>query len=90
MTREYSVADARQHLAALIDEVQRGQAVRLTRRGQPVAVVISPAEFDRLVSGRPALAEALAMFRASGEGVEDVDEIFEVRDRSPGRRFDDL
>jgi PHD/YefM family antitoxin component YafN of YafNO toxin-antitoxin module len=59
----------------------------LTRRGKPVAVLISVAEYERLSRGRPDLWSLLKAFRERNELEEiDVEEIFaDVRDRSPGR-----
>lgn len=89
MAREYSIAEARRQFASLVDEVQQGRTVRLTRRGKTVAVLLSVSEFDRLVSARPPLWPALAAFRAAGAPVDDVDEVFQdVRDRTPGRPID--
>jgi prevent-host-death family protein len=48
MTRTYSVAEARSSLPAIIDQAESGVGVELTRRGKPVAVVISLREFERL------------------------------------------
>lgn len=36
-----SVADAKSHLSALIDEVQSGAEVVITRRGRPVARLVA-------------------------------------------------
>ncbi len=43
--RSYSVAEARQNLARLIRTAEHGRAVRITRRGQPVAVLLSASEY---------------------------------------------
>jgi len=40
MRRGYPMARARQQLARIVDEVQSGFTVELTRRGKPVARVI--------------------------------------------------
>ena len=48
MTRKYSVAEARSSLPTIIDQAESGLGVELTRRGKPVAVVISVREFERL------------------------------------------
>ena len=42
VTKRYSIAEARAILPTLVDEVQAGNEVELTRRGKPVAVVVSP------------------------------------------------
>jgi len=53
MTRKYSVAEARSSLPAIIDQAESGLDVELTRRGKPVAIVISVREFERLRGERP-------------------------------------
>ena len=48
MEKKYSIAEARQQLAAIVREAERTGAVRITRRGQVVARLISEDEFQRL------------------------------------------
>ena len=33
----YSIAEAKAHLSALLDQVARGEVITLTKRGKPVA-----------------------------------------------------
>lgn len=40
----YSIAQAKAHLSALIEQVERGEAVTLTKRGKPVARIVSLVE----------------------------------------------
>ena len=47
---EVSVAQARNSLTRLIHEAEGGNAVRITRRGKPVAILVSQEEYDRLES----------------------------------------
>jgi prevent-host-death family protein len=37
----YSIAEAKAQLSALIEQVERGEAVTLTKRGKPVARIVS-------------------------------------------------
>ena len=48
MEKKYSIAEARQQLPAIVHEAERAGAVRITRRGQVVARLISEHEFQRL------------------------------------------
>ena len=48
MEKKYSIAAARQQLPAIVREAERTGAVRITRRGQVVARLISEDEFQRL------------------------------------------
>ena len=52
MDKDYSIAQARHDLPAIVHEVERNGRARITRRGRPVAVVLSIAEFERLLSVR--------------------------------------
>jgi len=86
--KTYSVAEARQNFARLIRSAERGRAIEITRRGEPVAVLLSAAEYLALTRERPFFVEALAVVRER-LGVDDLgigDEEFEgLRDESPGR-----
>ena len=62
MTEHHSIADARRNLPRLIREAQRGKTVRLTRRGEPVAVLVGHRTFERIVAGRRGFGEAYAEF----------------------------
>jgi len=42
MTRTVGAYEAKTHLAALLDEVERGERVTITRHGRPVAVLMPP------------------------------------------------
>jgi prevent-host-death family protein len=45
---DFSIAEAKAQFAQLVNEAEAGQAVRITRRGVPVAVVLSDQEYQRL------------------------------------------
>ncbi|MFI5308862.1 MAG: type II toxin-antitoxin system Phd/YefM family antitoxin [Polyangiales bacterium] len=89
MPRKYSVAEARAQLPSILDEVESGADVELTRRGKAVAVMVSIDEYERMHSERgdfrTAYAEFLKTHRLSEIG---VDKTFseEIRDRSTGRK----
>ena len=48
--KSVSIADAKNRLTELLYEAEEGQAVQVTRRGQPVAVLVSEADYLRLKS----------------------------------------
>jgi len=48
MERTFSIAEAKDRLPRLVHAAEAGVPVALTRRGKPVAVLISMAEYDRL------------------------------------------
>ena len=41
----YSIAEAKAHLSALVEQVERGEAVTLTKRGRAVARIVPLIEF---------------------------------------------
>lgn len=88
MPKSYSIAEARNDLPGLIHDVERGGPVRITRRGMPVAVILSVQEYERIAPTKPTFAEAYeAWKRGVGlDGIDvDPDHFAALRDRSPGR-----
>ena len=51
MNDAYSIAQAKNNLSALVHAAEQGHPVRLTRRGKPVAVLISTEQYERI--GKP-------------------------------------
>lgn len=88
MTRTYSVAEARSSLPTIIDQAESGLDVELTRRGRPVAVVISVREFERLRGDRPRFGAAYRRFLETHSlkkvGVDD-DHFASGREKGSGR-----
>lgn len=88
MPKSFSVAEARQNFARLLQTAERGRVVEITRRGQPVAVVLSAAQYLALVGEGPSFKAAIDELRARlgidrlGIGDEDF---AGLRHRSPGR-----
>ena len=48
MEDQYTIAEAKNRLPSIIHSVEKGPSVKLTRRGRPVAVLLSIAEHERL------------------------------------------
>jgi len=89
MPKRYSIAEARSNLPGIVDQAEAGQKIELTRRGKPVAVVMSLRELERLRGERVPFGDAyrrfLKMHPLRNVGVEE--DVFEpVRDRGPGRK----
>jgi len=65
--------EAQNHFGLLLDTAQR-ETVSITRRGRPVAYLLSLQEYDALTQGKadswaqPSTTELLATFRGSGKG----------------------
>ncbi len=89
MAQRYSISDARTSLPAIVDRAEAGQQIELTRRGRPVAVVVSLREFERLRGDRPPFADAYKDFLEKYSLAEvglDEDFVETVRDRGLGRK----
>lgn len=92
--KQATIRDARNQLTSLVHEAERGRAIRLTRRGKPVAVLVSDREYQRLRSAgarRPDFMQFLEGWRreliAKGIPFMADDEITALRERAPGRAF---
>jgi prevent-host-death family protein len=64
--RDRTIREARNSLTALIRDAEKGNSVRLTRHGKPVAVLISVREYRRLsaLSARKDPGQFLERWRA--------------------------
>jgi len=89
MTKTYSVVDARARLPQILDEVEAGSNVGLTRRGHLVAVVLSSKEYQTLSGQRVQFGPAYQAFCQQHDllqmGLSDK-EITALRDKSTGRK----
>jgi prevent-host-death family protein len=80
-------AEARLKLSTIVDEVEAGREVELTRRGKPVAVVLSVREFERLRRERGNFGAAYEAFleeHALNESGLERNFAASVRNRSRG------
>ena len=90
MTDKYSIAEARHNLAAIVHDLDKKDYVELTRRGEPVAVLLSMRAYRRLADPKTDFWEAYQAWRQkyASLAVDIEPEIFEgVRDPSPGREM---
>ena len=88
MSPKYSIAEARHNLAALVHELERKDHIELTRRGEPVAVLLSMQTYKRLTTPKAGFWDAYQKFRQSHslEQLNIEPDVFaNVRDRSAGR-----
>jgi prevent-host-death family protein len=89
MSPRYSIAQARSRLPSLVNQAEAGIDVELTRRGQPVAVLISRREVERLRGKRVHFGDAYKKFIETHSLQEigvDKDFAASVRDRTTGRK----
>ena len=89
MRKQHSIAEARNNLPQLVRQVESGQAIELTRRGEGVAVLLGRREYERLATRSRRFSEAWSEFTQAVDlaALEiDPDEVFnDVRDPRPGR-----
>jgi prevent-host-death family protein len=89
MPQRYSIAEARSRLPRIVDQAEAGIEIELTRRGQPVAVLVSHREFERLRGKRLHFRDAYRKFLKT-HSLRDVgiDDDFgaSARDRTTGRK----
>jgi len=94
MTTSYSIAEARNQFTALVrDAEETNQPVQVTRRGQPVAVILSADEYARLIENQPqqdfwtAYLAWRERWDVDSWEENDDDPFAAVRDKSPGREM---
>jgi prevent-host-death family protein len=89
MAHRYSIAQARTNLPAIVDQAEAGLTVELTRRGKPVAVVVSLREFERSRTGRAGFTDLYRTFLETHAldtvGLE-AGFAASLRDKAPGRK----
>jgi len=88
MAKQFSIAEAKSKLPAIIHSVEDGPSVQLTRHGKPVAVLLSIREYELLVLKKKGFWSALIKFRNAieNEDIKITDADFKgLRDTSFGR-----
>jgi prevent-host-death family protein len=88
MLIRYSIGEARDHFTSLIHKVEQDAAFELTRRGKPVAVIMSVRQYQQLQAEKSGFLSAFDAFRAKFD-IRQLDiqpEILrELRDKNEGR-----
>lgn len=86
-TRQVSIATARSTLPALVHLAEEGQAVEITRRGRPVAVLLSTLAYQHLMARTGDLFEGIMAFRKRHDlrKLRLDAALADLRDPSPGR-----
>ena len=79
--RSVGAYEAKTHLSRLLEEVESGHRIAITRNGRPVAV-LGPAPSGRRVDRERAVAELRAFRRGVTTGGESIRQMIEE-----GRRF---
>lgn len=86
--RSVSIAQARAALPDLVKDAETGTPVEITRRGKPVAVLVSATTYQRLSAERPTFTQALGRFLATADRIGpplEGDGFEGLRDPTPGR-----
>jgi prevent-host-death family protein len=82
MPREIQASEAKTHLPQLLDEVERGETIVITRHGRPIARLVP--EAARRQAEIEAAIDAIRALRKNAKPIS-VAEILSARDE--GRRF---
>ena len=89
--QSFSIADARSQLPTIIHTVEKGDVTQLTRRGKPVAVLLSLKEYESLLlQVRGSLLQAFKTYQSLMQPiVDDIsdDEVDRWRDAEIGRKL---
>ncbi len=91
MQKQFSIAEAKNRLPAIIHYAEKGPHVELTRRGKPVAMLLSIREYERLSRKYTGFWNAISEFRRKfeDEGIEISEKDFKgLRDLSVGREVE--
>lgn len=64
MSIRYSIAEARDRLTKLVRDAEKGLSVELTRRGKPVAILVSLSEYEKLQRHSMSFWEAFEQFKS--------------------------
>ncbi|HEX9594301.1 MAG TPA: type II toxin-antitoxin system prevent-host-death family antitoxin [bacterium] len=80
MAIQVGAFEAKTHLSRLLAAVERGEQVTITRRGRPIAVLVSP-EVVRRDEAMGVIAELAALRARTRPGPESIAEL-----RDEGRR----
>lgn len=84
----YSIAEAKDHFTEIVHEAEQHAPVEITRRGQPVAVLISIGDYQRLHHRPVSFVEAYDSFRREHDLAQLAIEpalFTDARPRDPGR-----
>jgi len=84
-----TIAEAKNNLSQLIHQLETDDAIHLTRHGKPVAVMLSEANYQKLIRKDTSLFQAIKEWRNNLEGdcaLNDID-LKHLRATSQGREF---
>jgi prevent-host-death family protein len=84
-----TMSEARASFASVLDRVERGAPVRVTRGGKPVAVIVSLEQYQESQRDAGAVSEAFRAFMKTVDrrALRGSDPWAGARDRTAGRDF---
>ncbi len=89
MARKHSIAEARNNLPSLVRAAESGKVVELTRRGEPVAVLVGRKRYDRMIAENRGFAAAYDDFVDTVDlkalAIDPDEFLAGVRGEGPGR-----
>lgn len=89
MSQQYPIEQIASNLGRILQEVEQGEPIQISWQGKQVAVMLSAAEYERLINKKAGFWESVEQFRQEYEIEKadiDPDVVFaDVRDKSPGR-----
>ncbi len=91
MSQEVTVAEAKKQLSGWVRRAEHGETVVITRRGKPVAALVSSEDLEQLKRLRAAGPDAGLLGLAGGW--EDAEELVEntlTHARTEGRKLPDM
>ena len=91
MQKQFSIAEAKNRLPTIVHYVEKGPHVELTRRGKPVAMLLSIQEYERLSRKFTGFWSTISEFRRKfvDAGVDISERDFKgLRDLSSGREVE--
>jgi prevent-host-death family protein len=91
MDKTVSVAEAKNKLPSIIHEVEQGVIVKITRHGEPVAVMLPQRAYEQIREKKQDFWEDLKKFRtllSSEEIIFRESNFSDLRDTSVGREID--
>lgn len=86
----FTIAQARSHFPGLIHDAEKGKPVEITRRGKPVAVLVSVNAYRHMTSPRLGFWDAVSAFRSRikvGRAGLQPEDLRGLRETGPGRDF---
>ncbi len=88
MKEQYSTQQLNQNLLEVLERISQGNSIEITQAGEPVAVILSASEYQRLTASKSTFWTSLQEFYSHNdlEDLETEADVFaNVRDRSSGR-----